>query len=653
MPFVVVPGGAPGTDPAAAFASLIADPGRVWADNADYYRGFLGGRTVGLLAPDIGFQDAFKWAKVGIEALRTELPSVGTGITSARGSKGAGNGWIGDAGVIGGSGALWAAMAADAYGDRGLAAGTLRVMARHQGLDGRLPEAVGPGPLSLESGVAPTAMFVIALERHLATWGDRTMLAEMWPTVQGAVDFLLRSDRDGDGLVDGYSFRDRWSADRAVQTPIDLAALGVAALQAAARIAEYQGDQQVLDDTTTAAEVARSALNGSYWNAVDRRFYFARRTDGSMVAAPTVLPAVPIVLGLLDPGPVTAALDAFATDAFTQDWGVRMIGAVEDDGADDALVDTPTAAGMPTPTADVVSPVFTGWASLAAYAGRRTDAGFAQAMTNLLLLQRGNAGAAASAFDAVGFFRTDTVARSAAAQAMTLLPVMWGLLGIEPDAMNDTVSIHPQLPGGWDARRWNRVVVDRVRVGNSEFRLQIRRTFNQTEYRVDSWVGNRDLTLRFTADAPAELPLTLDPNLSGFELVVGDETVEEEGQRSSSVLVRPSADATQSIVAFNHDPFPELIQGPQPTARPREASGGLRVLRTRYLNGAMRIEAQGLPGQTYTLRLATPWSVSQVTGVADVQVVQPTEDGVATISVTLPGSGTRYRPFDLEVQFSR
>ena len=43
--------------------------------------------------------------------------------------------------AFGGNDALWASMAADAYGDSSLSADTLRLLARFQAIDGRIPSA--------------------------------------------------------------------------------------------------------------------------------------------------------------------------------------------------------------------------------------------------------------------------------------------------------------------------------------------------------------------------------------------------------------------------------------------------------------------------------------------------------------------------------
>ena len=66
----------------------------------------------------------------------------------------------------------------------------------------------------------------------------------------------------------------------------------------------------------------------------------------------------------------------------------------------------------------------------------------------------------------------------------------------------------------------------------------------------------------------------------------------------------------------------------------------------------MTLQIEGVPGQTYTLRIATPWKVTQVTGLPDIYPTQA-DAGIATIDVTIPGSGHRYRLVNLEITFEQ
>ncbi|MCH7826082.1 MAG: hypothetical protein IH849_14890 [Acidobacteria bacterium] len=503
--------------------------------------------------------------------------------------------------------------------------------------------------------IADTALFLLAIENNLRTWGDEDLLAELWPAAQRAVGYLYDADPDDDGLVNGFGELDRWSSDPVVQTTIHLAGLWGAALDATAALAELAGED---DDTTRAREAAarvRTILNGEFWNPAERRFNFAKRVDGSFVGARTVLPAVPMIFGLLAPGFAIPALDSFSSAELSRDWGVRLLSDTtppETPADEIASIPMSPPTGLPTVAAELVSPVFTGWAALAEYANHRPDSGFAHAYTNLLLLEQANPGYATAAFAERVLVPRGGVAHAAAAQAMTILPVVWGMLGIRPDAPNNAVSISPHLPANW-----NRVNVDRVRVGNSEFRLQVRQAVDRIQFQVDRWSGDRDIELQFSTHVPIDVNVALDPNVVGAE-IVGEATVEQRSpDRLATVVVRPTAEL--ATITFVHDPFPRLIS-PIPDRltearsylQPGASSSRLRVIRARYLGGVMAIELEGLPGRTYTLRLATPWRVSQVTGLPNLRPAHP-DAGIATIDVTIPGSGPRYRPVSLQVAFER
>jgi hypothetical protein len=156
---------------------------------------------------------------------------------------------------------------------------------------------------------------------------------------------------------------------------------------------------------------------------------------------------------------------------------------------------------------------------------------------------------------------------------------------------------------------------------------------------------------------PIDVDISLDANVIGAEIIEEPIIEQHPPDRLATVVIRPTADL--STVTFVHEPFPRLISPiPDRLTEARSylqqgaSSSRLRVIRTRYLGGVMAIQIEGVPGRTYTLRLATPWRVSQVTGLPDVYPTQP-DAGIATIDVTIPGSGLRYRPVNLEITFER
>ena len=652
VPFVAVGGDPAALDIDEAFAALISAPGLAWVENYNHFRGFLGndGTTsllgLGAGTPSQSFKDAFVWAKVGLESLRAVVPGVGAGMLSAAGGPAAADAGAAAVPELGGVGALWGAMAADAYGDRAAAADTLRLMAHYQGIDGRLPSAVSPSREVRYNAAATTPLFVIAAENHVRTWGDRALLGELWPAITRALDYGAAADRNEDGLIDGYGAADRWGGGPEVVTPIDLAALWGAALEAGARLAEWQGDGQRTAASRQGADRVRQILNQEYWDPNSRGFNFAKRRDGTFDSARTALPALPIVFRLLDPT-ADAALDQLAGAELSTDWGVGLAGIAPPPAESAAAAPAPD----PHPLADRVDPLFTGWAALAEFARHRADAGFAHTLANLQLLGHGNLGRVPAALGRDRFEAVSGASHSAAGQALTILPVIWGLLGIRADAMDTaggtvggTLTVAPHLPAAWDE-----VTVERVRIGNDELRVRVRRRASQTHFHLTHLKGNMPLRLRLSAHVPNDVQVNLNRDLVGATLE-GDEVIEESSaDRSSTAVVRTTA--TESIVTFDHGEYPLLI-APQVTPQPGAPSQGLRVIRSRYLGGVMSIEVEGLPGTAYTLRLRAPWRIAQVTGVPNPTIGQP-EAGSATIQIVIPGSGGRYQRVNLEVSFAR
>src|SRR5205814_7829109 len=119
-----------------------------------------------------------------------------------------------------------------------------------------------------------------------------------------------------------------------------------------------------------------------------------------------------------------------------------------------------------------VWPLFTGWASVAAYRHGRPLAGYQALMANTLLTYPGALGYVTELLS--GDFATP-FGRSSHHQvwseAMMVTPAIRGLLGIETAAARRTLRIAPALPADWD-----HVTVSAVRAGDARYDLSIERT---------------------------------------------------------------------------------------------------------------------------------------------------------------------------------
>jgi hypothetical protein len=185
-------------------------------------------------------------------------------------------------------------------------------------------------------------------------------------------------------------------------------------------------------------------------------------------------------------------------------------------------------------------------------------------------------------------------------EAMTVAPLLRGMLGLEVSDLGGTVNFAPQLPADWPS-----VEVRRLRAGANTFDVSLARGGGQMTIRLrpTNVAGDGETKTATTFRIAPAFPLdarvravSVDGRPVSFRAErVGDVlTAEFDVEVRRPVEVRLSYDEGSDVyVAF------EL---PAPGAR----SESLRLLRSTADGGALRLLLEGLGGRTYSLRLKTP-----------------------------------------------
>ena len=172
---IVLAGSVKGRDDAkATYDRVLANARPLYEGNVAYYRG-LAERTMRIETPDARLDDAFAWAKAGIDKGLVENPLLGTGFV-------AGFRTSGDSERPGfawhfGRDTLWTVPAVLAYGDFETARAGLDFLRKFQRADGKIPHEVSQAASLVpwftdykypyESADA-TPLYVIAHAEHFA-----------------------------------------------------------------------------------------------------------------------------------------------------------------------------------------------------------------------------------------------------------------------------------------------------------------------------------------------------------------------------------------------------------------------------------------------------------------------------------------------------
>jgi hypothetical protein len=475
-------------DLAAALAALRSVPALVRARAGALAR--LSASTIAVWATDPLVAEALEWAKARLDAYRAETPGVGRSLVAGY--------WTSHAGSAAGRAdhvrfssrdGVWTALASLAAGQFDAAAEVLRFLGQHQAPSGEIPDECTTRGTARYGGTDSTPLYLLLAARYAAWTGDLGLLREEWTRILAAYRFWLGADSAGDGLIEsprGGRDRSEGGGRGGRGATFDVAGIWAAALAELVAVAEALGEPAFAAELGERAARARRAIEQRFHDAA--RGVYARELGDGPDAAPdwTQAPthAVPLLLGAVPPERMAAWLDLAAGDGFTGARDARMIAAGEparrgegDDGG-------------------AVWPLRAGWTSWAEYAAGCSGAAFRHWW--LAVEQTGGRGAGAREAKPHGAEHRGVGARPdhASAAAMVVAPLVYGLLGAEPDATRHRLRLRPQLPDAWD-----RLDVERLRVGDAEVALRYRRD------------GARHTFIAEQTSGPVPLRLVLEPAL--------------------------------------------------------------------------------------------------------------------------------------------
>jgi glycogen debranching enzyme len=587
------------------YTKLLAADSSLMQQARDYYKHYLDD-TVQLDLPDKQLQLSYDWARISTVQGLVDEPYAGKGLVAgyniSSGSHRPGFSWYF------GRDSMWTALALDSIGDFATTRTALEFLMQYQRPNGRIPHEIAQTVKLVDwwneypygtSSADGTPLFIIAFADYVRATGDVAYASSRWASLWSAYKFLKSTYGDdglsqnlnvGHGWIEGGPLRPQ-PGDMAVPHDPPLvpiagefyqAGVGTAAVEALARLAHAVGENEVAATLEKEAKEQRATLEKTFWSPEKSYYVYAVDTQGKRIDKPSVLGTVPMWFGLTDAQKSNQFLSVIAAPDHQTDWGPRIVS-----NRDPLYGATGYHFGS-------VWPLFTGWASVAGYRYHRVDYGYENLMANAELAHDGSPGRSTEVLSGDFYTQLSTsTPHQIWSSAMVISPLLRGMMGLEVNALDNTVTFAPHVPASW-----TEFAIKKVKVGSAQLDLM---------YHV---VGD-DMMLEVTRRGAGKVELDFSPAISLRAQVpaadvdgrkITPKVSANDSDQHASIKVPLLADKT-TVHLRVADNF--AIGYPYIAPADGAASSGLKIVSERWnaAHDQLVLQVAGISGQGYVLPL--------------------------------------------------
>ena len=219
---------------------------------------------------------------------------------------------------------------------------------------------------------------------------------------------------------------------------------------------------------------------------------------------------------------------------------------------------------------------------------------------------------------------------------MVLQPILEGMLGIKPDALNDELSLSPRLP--WN---WEHLNVENITIGSRRVDFNFQRAKDHSVYNFIAR-GEGKMKIDFTP---------VFPDGTRFEeVIVNDRKVDfqtsDVGEGISLQLQPLELNGQLEVKVYHHLGIGVLPWIPD--VEPGSSSEGLRILKNELDGKNYSLLVEGKPGATYELEVFSEPEIKSVEGAELIEAA----DNIHRFSVTIPNSDKNYQTKSIELEIN-
>ncbi|HSD64357.1 MAG TPA: GH116 family glycosyl hydrolase [Ignavibacteriaceae bacterium] len=583
--------------------------------NYEYYR-TLRESTIKVITPIRKLNLAYEWSKVALHNLMVDNPDLGYGMVAGYGLSGNG-GRPGFAWFFGGD-CFINSLSFNSFQDFISEKDALKFTQKWQRRDNfpirkKNPEEVNNDigkmahELSQSDGLVDwwndyhygynhadtTPWYLVAIGDYYRQSGDLDFIKESWKSIKAAYDWCLNKDSDGDGLMDlkgaGLGALE-FGKYVHIYADFYTSAIWTKGIKAVIDMAGAVGDKEIKFQAEDQLTKALKAMEDKFWMPEKGMYCYGATEKGEQVDEITPWPATGMKFEILNKNNAIESLKHMNFSDLITDWGVRSL-------SDKSELYDPAnynyGAVWPFISNLMVCGQYNYNFSLSAY--RLIQANAAHFFDN-------GPGEVAEVFS--GNFNTKLAEGyhdqgfSASGFAQ---PFMRGLVGLDVDAVNQTIYLSPHLPADWDS-----LFVGNIKVGGNFVNINLLRT-------------DDGLNLKATCKSLNNIKIIFKPAF-GLGTKVITETLDDkeidfiEENADQAYIVNTSFDLSDSAdLKITLDPSPEIYLLPSKT-NSGETNNELKVLYQELNGNDLITYVDGKGEEEYTLGVRNSKLVRDISG---------------------------------------
>ncbi|MEW6507748.1 MAG: amylo-alpha-1,6-glucosidase [Bacteroidota bacterium] len=591
--------------------------------------------TINVVTPDKKLNLAFEFGKVALRNLIVENPILGKGLVAGYGLSG-GGGRPGFAWYFGGD-AFINSLAISSYGDYKTVKDVLifnqkwqrqeNFPIRKKSADEKLTD-IGKlaHELSQSDGLIDwwnnyhygynhadtTPWYLVAIGNYFRQTGDIEFIKNSWKSIIQAYRWCLSKDSNADGLMDlkgaGLGVLEFGALVR-INNDMYTQGLWTQGIKEVNLMAKYVGDKEMEKESAELLLKAINSLEKIFWMEELGFYSFGAGEDGKQVRDKNIFPTSIMIFDLLDNKRCESSIKKFNESDLMTDWGVRNL-SNKSSLYEPTNYNYGTVWGFNSLFANAAQykyhfnlPAFSLLRNTYQHAFNYGLGIFPEVYSGNINTKLGEA------YHNQGFCTSGYI-----------FPLMNGMLGLNVNALTNSISFAPKLP-----MQWERLDVKNIKIGNAIINLTNKLKNGEWKLLIEK-SGDGNFSIDFMPDLfPGSkiISVSVDGNPIDFRVVDHDQAV----QVKSTFQI---SGRNEVIVKYLPSVEIYLIDETTPIGAVNE---GLKIISHRFADKKLFLELEGIPEREYKLGIINESLIKSITGARE-------DDGKLIIKI--PGGGNNF-----------